>query len=195
MKRIGIFADVSNLYYCIGMKYADRKLDYAAYLKFVKELGRLHVAYAYGAQLENEAMGFIHCLKNIGFTPKYKTPKTYRSSGQTKHKADWDVGIAIDIVMNVHNLDMIVLGSADGDLCPVVEWAQKHSTQVIILACGISKDLRDLADRAIEIPESLLEKKNAKPIRRSVSDSRKRDEPIRKEPGPNDRPIPLSFEI
>lgn len=178
MKHIAIFADVSNLYYCIGMKYPDRKLNYAAYYEYISELGLIEQAIAYGAQLEREAEGFIYCLKSAGFEPKYKTPKTYRSDGKIKRKADWDVGIAIDMVNFADTIDLMVLGSADGDLCPVVGWVQNRGIQVIILACGISRDLRELATKAIEIPQSLLEKKNDRLIQRSVSDSGKRPESI-----------------
>lgn len=178
MKRIGLFIDVSNIYYCIGMKYSERKLDYSAYYQYVAELGELAVAFAYGAQLENEASGFIHCLREAGYTPKYKVPKTYRSDGKIKRKADWDVGIAMDIVQTVDRLDMVLLGSADGDLCPVVEWVQKRGIMVIVLACGISRELRNLADKAIEIPESLLEKKNEH-IQRQLGDSSQRAELVK----------------
>ncbi|MEK0324965.1 MAG: NYN domain-containing protein [Nitrosopumilus sp.] len=175
MKHIAIFADVSNLYYCIGMKYPDRKLNYAAYYEYISELGLIEQAIAYGAQLEREAEGFIYCLKSAGFEPKYKTPKTYRSDGKIKRKADWDVGIAMDLVRLAldKQYDMLVLGSADGDLCPLVEWLKELGIIVIILACGISRDLRLLADQAIEIPESLLENKNVNTIQQKSSDSRK----------------------
>lgn len=190
MKRIGIFVDVSNLYYCIGMKYPERKLNYAAYMAYVKELGLLHVAYAYGAQLENEASGFIHCLKASGFIPKYKTPKTYRSDGKIKRKADWDVGIAMDIVQTIDRLDLIILGSADGDLCPVVDWAQRRGATVVVLACGISRELRELSDQAIEIPESLLEKKNVNTVQSRISDSSQRSEPSELSVRGSDQPVP-----
>lgn len=195
MKRIGIFADVSNLYYCIGMKYPERKLDYAAYMAYIKELGALSVAYAYGAQLENEASGFIHCLKATGFTPKYKTPKTYKFDGRIKRKADWDVGIAIDIVQTIDRLDIVVLGSADGDLCPVVDWAQRHGATVVVLACGISRELRELSDQAIEIPESLLEKKNVHTIQSKISYSSERSQPTDQSVRGSDQPVPDGIEI
>ena len=162
-KRIGVFMDVSNLYYCIGKKYNQRKLDYGAYLDYVKELGDVQHALAYGAQMNNEAAGFIHCIRQKGYEPKYKTPKDYHNRDNFKRKCDWDVGIAIDIVRMIDRMDMIILGTADGDLRPVVEWAKEHGVDVIVLACGISRELKDVATKFIEIPESMLEKtKNGK---------------------------------
>lgn len=159
-KRLGIFADVSNLYYCINKKYPNRKLDYRKYYKFIKDLGEVNVAIAYGAQLANQATGFIYVLKQIGFQTKFKTPKTYINEdiGLTvKRKADWDVGITMDIVQTIDRIDMIILGSGDGDMLAVVEWAISKGVDVVVIATGISKDLKEKATKFIEIPESLLE--------------------------------------
>ena len=156
-KRIGVFVDVSNLYYCISKKFQDRKLDYAKYWDFIKELGDIQQAIAYGAQVNNEASNFIYCLKQVGFLTKYKSPKSYSHQANFKRKADWDVGIAIDIVNMIDRFDMIILGTADGDLVPAVEWAQQRGVDVVVFACGISRDLKNIARQFIEIPESLLE--------------------------------------
>jgi uncharacterized LabA/DUF88 family protein len=156
-KRIGVFCDVSNLYYCIGKKFDKRKLDYRAYLQYARDLGEVQHAIAYGAQLNNEASGFIHCLKQIGFEAKYKSPKDYHNRDNFKRKADWDVGIAIDIVRMLDRLDMIILGTADGDLKALVEYAKERGVDVVVLACGISRELKDSATKFIEIPESMLE--------------------------------------
>jgi len=159
-KRIGIFVDISNLYYCIGKKYPNRKLDYRKYLKFIKDIGEVQIAIAYGAQISGQANGFIYCLKQIGFQTKFKSPKTYNNEENNfliKRKADWDVGIAMDIVNMIDRVDMIILGTGDGDMLPVVEWAMSKGVEVVVIATGISKDLKDHCTKFIEIPESLLE--------------------------------------
>jgi len=161
-KRIGIFMDVANLYGTVGVKYGSRKLDYRAYYEYVKDFGDIVMCNAYGSQMNNEAAGFINCLKSIGYHPKYKRIKSYTKEGYTKHKADWDVGIAIDIVKAIANLDMVILGSADGDFQPLTQWILEQGKQVIVLACGISRDLRETCTDAIEVPESMLEDKYEK---------------------------------
>ena len=154
--RIGIFIDVSNLYYCVGKKF-NRKLDYKKYYTYVEQLGDIKQAIAYGAQLKNEARGFIHCLEEVGFTPKYKKPKIFHNDGKVRHKADVDVDIAMDIVRKINSLDLIILGCADSDLAPVVDWSQECGVNVIVLATGIAHELRTAAYSSIEIPESFLE--------------------------------------
>lgn len=159
MKRLGVFVDVSNIYYCIRKKYEDRKLDYQKYLNFITDFGELTKVIAYGSQLGNEATGFIHCLQKIGFQTKFKSVKSFNNDDELRRKADWDVGITMDIVNMIDRFDMIILGTADGDLKPVVTWASQRGVDVVILACGISRDLKDTATEFIEIPESLLEVK------------------------------------
>ncbi|KKN32659.1 hypothetical protein LCGC14_0811510 [marine sediment metagenome] len=160
MKRIGVFVDVSNIYYCVGKKYEYRKLDYRKYLDFIRDFGELTKVIAYGSQMSNEASGFIHCLEKIGFQTKFKAVKTYTQNQELRRKADWDVGITMDIVNMIDRFDMILLGTADGDLSPVVDWAIRRGVDVVILACGISRDLKELATEFIEIPESLLEEQS-----------------------------------
>lgn len=156
-KRIGIFADVSNIYYCVGKKYDGRKLDYKKYLEFTKDLGEIQKAIAYGAQLGDEAEGFIFRLKKIGYIIKYKTPKAYHNDSVLRRKADWDVGIAVDMISMLGHFDLIILGTADGDLVPAVEYIRARDVDIVAFACGISRDLKDAATKYIEIPESLLE--------------------------------------
>jgi len=189
INRIGLFVDVSNLYYCILKRFNNRKLDYAKYMAAVKGKNNVYRAFAYGAQLDNEADLFINRLQEFGYFPKYKKPKQFENpeyridfgplekvaaqdreaqktltmiqgifhSKRDTRKADWDVGMAIDIVKLANRLDVVVIGSADSDLAPVVEWVQYHGCQCIVFACNISKEMRDVADVAIEINESLLD--------------------------------------
>ena len=157
MKRIGVFVDVSNIYYCVQRAYNKRKLDYRKYLEYVASLGEVKRAIAYGCQIRDEAKGFIQCLEYAGFETKFKGVKSYREEAGLRRKADWDVGIAIDIVRLVENLDIVILGTADGDLVPVVEWCIERGIKVIVFACGVSKDLKETATEFFEIPESLLE--------------------------------------
>ena len=153
MKRIGLFVDVSNLYYCVSSKY-NKKLDYSKLLNYIKDLGKIEAAVAYGAQMNNEANNFIKCIKEYGYDIRYKEPKSY----EKKRKADWDVGITVEVMTRSDEFDMVVLGTADGDFIPLVEHLLRQNKNVVVLASGISRELAEIATKAIEIPESLLEK-------------------------------------
>jgi uncharacterized LabA/DUF88 family protein len=157
MKRLAVFVDVSNIYYCVGKRFNGRKLDYAKYIEYVRGLGDIHEAIAYGAQIGDEARGFIHCLKQLDFTTRYKTPKAYTNDDVVRRKADWDVGITLDMVNLVDRVDLMILGTADGDLTEAVKWVQARGVKVLVVASGISRELKKQADEFVEIYEDMLE--------------------------------------
>ncbi len=159
MKKVGVFADVSNLWFCINKKFDKNRLNYAAFLEYAIRDGELYRAYAYGAQMEKEASPFLNRLVDLGFTTKYKRPKVFRSEGQEVRKADWDVGLAMDVVRLLPRIDVCVIGTGDGDLTPLVEYVQKSGVLVHIIGCNISYELKEVADICTEIDESLLEGK------------------------------------
>jgi len=158
-KVIYVAADLSNLYHCIRKTFGGAKLDFGKLLGWIGDHGEIIEAVAYGSQVKNEAQRFIHCLHKLGWNTKYKRTRTYESS---KRKANWDVGISMDIVRMIESSEVntVVLCSADGDFKELVEYCTLHEVETIILACGISGDLKATATTVIEIPESLLENKD-----------------------------------
>lgn len=163
--RIGLFVDIFSLYYCVGRKFQDpdtdetRKLDYDKYLKLIKTHGEVIRALAYGVQRDNEAQGFITCLKHLGFEPKYKAPLILHADDKEIRRADWGVGIALDVVRMLDRVDLIVIGSADPGLAPLVEFVIEHGLPCFVVACGIPKDLKRAATKFIELTEDVLESK------------------------------------
>ena len=163
--NIALFADVGNLYYCVGKRFEGgkpnyAKLDYAKLYAIAASFGTLSRAFAYGSQVSDEAINFINCLKKLGYDPKYKCPKTVESEGnKIVRKSNWNVGIAMDVVRMIEHkrVDVVILASADADLVPLVQWVKDHGVRCIVLACGISRELKDAADQFIEIGEEYLE--------------------------------------
>ena len=149
-KRVGVFADVSNLYHCIQTTYKS-KLNYKFLMDICKTKGEVFRAIAYGAYVGHEADAFQTYLESSGFTPKFKPAKKIRHGDDIIHKADWDVGIAMDIVKTIDRMDIIVLATADSDLVPVVEWAIERGVDVIIIGCNISHELKEVATEWREI--------------------------------------------
>ena len=150
--RVGVFIDVGNQFYCINKKWPSRKLNYEKYLTQTKTFGTIARAFAYGTQVNNTASRFIVALHHLGYEPQYK---------QVEKKVwySWCVGIAMDIVRLVINnkVDTIIIGSSDRSIAPVISWAKEQGIQVIVMGCGINKELKTVCDRWIEINDSMLE--------------------------------------
>lgn len=156
--EIAFFVDISNLFYCIGKRFVGKKIDYEKLLTRASEFGSLRRAIAYGTQIEDEAKNFITCLKRLGYDTKYKQAKTIEIEEKKFIKyTSWSVGIAMDVVRIVPRIDTVIIGSADSELAPLVQWIKDQGVKTIVLACGISRELKEIADSYIEINESLLE--------------------------------------
>lgn len=155
MKRIGVFVDTSDIYHHVIRQHRNRKLSYKSYLDFIGDFGEVVQAVAYGSQSSNDAAGFIRALKKAGYQTKFKDI-------QSSYETEWNVGITIDVVQMAQRLDIVVLGSSDPDLEPLVGWCLRQGISVYVIACNVGSLLRSRATECIEIPESLLEdKKNA----------------------------------
>jgi len=153
MKLVGLFVDVSDLYTNIDRKYNGRKLDYKKYLTFAKGDNQLYRAIAYGGQIGNKSIDFITYLRYVGYEPKYKE---YDATERKDFRANWDVGITIDIVTQLDRIDIVYLGSSSKRLIPLVDYIQSRGRICHIFACNINHDLLIRANSYTEITEDLL---------------------------------------
>jgi len=163
MKTVGIFADVSSLFYCVGKKFPDRKLDYGQLRELVVGSDTIYRAVAYGVQAKDEATKFITCLKKIGFEPKYKQPRSRQGGDGVVRliKTNWNVSIALDVVNMIDKLDIVAICSSDPELAPIVEYVKARGKKCTIVSCGIPRELRAVADTCIEITPECLEEAKA----------------------------------
>jgi uncharacterized LabA/DUF88 family protein len=118
MKKIAIFVDVQNIYYTVKQQYSCN-FDYNAFWRKVTKDRQVVKAYAYATSKGDEKQSqFQNILRGIGFELKL-TPYLQRADGSKK--ADWDVGITLDMLDTAKDVDVIILASGDGDFTRVVE--------------------------------------------------------------------------
>jgi len=117
-EKISIFVDVQNVYYTCRQAY-DRNFDYNEFWAKVTKGREVVSAFAYATERGDEKQTqFQNILRAIGFTVLLK-PVLKRLDGSTK--ADWDVGIALDVYEAAPHCDRIVLASGDGDFAILLE--------------------------------------------------------------------------
>jgi uncharacterized LabA/DUF88 family protein len=122
VKKIAIFADVQNIYYTTRQAYG-RQFNYRKLWQQISSEGEIVSATAYATQRgDDQLIKFQDALKHIGFTVKLK-PYIQRSDGSAK--GDWDVGITIDVLEAVKNVDTVILLSGDGDFDLLLEKIKK----------------------------------------------------------------------
>jgi uncharacterized LabA/DUF88 family protein len=141
-------------------RHRGQKINYPKLLRYLdKEFGTVILKIGYGAAKEGESLKFQEMLKGLGVQLKYKEPKKLYKKGKTIFKADHDVKIAVDMVTKVDLLDRIILCSADGDMAPAVEYVMDKGLDVVVMASGISHELKDIATASIEITEEFIDKR------------------------------------
>ena len=152
--RVSVFIDVGNQFHCISKRWPGQKLDYKKYLDLAKTFGQIDRSFAYGTQIEDTAVKFITALSHLGYETRYK---------QVEKNVwySWCAGMSMDIVRLVTNdkVDTVVIGNSDRCMTSVITWAKERGVRVIIIGCGINKELKDLCDKWVEINAGMLEQK------------------------------------
>lgn len=192
---IGVFVDIISIHKNTKRAY-NAKLDYRAYLERIAKEGRISRAFAYGAQIKDEAKKFISFLKNAGFDVKYCRAKdeiTYPENvlrGLEKifnlpsddkvfeylrnkidinepviipsvQQTDRTMDMVIDILRSIDRLEIVVIGSSNPRIIPIVNYLKEKGIRVIIFSCNIPRHLRNAADVWWEISDRFLEEEKA----------------------------------
>jgi len=111
-QKIGIFVDVQNIYYTCRQAY-QASFDYNKFWAEITHGREVVSAIAYATDRgDAKQTQFQNILRAIGFTVKLK-PMLNRHDGTAK--ADWDVGIALDVFEAAEHCDRVILASGDGD--------------------------------------------------------------------------------
>lgn len=139
-----LFVDVENLYRSIGKRFNGR-LDYDKYLKLLEtRFGTpVQVRHAYGSQKAKSVSGFISLLKNLGFTTKFDVG------------VDWNVPITLAAMQMAGPGTLVILGSNNKNLAPLVEALQAKGARTFVCGCYIHPSLKNLSEYH-EITEDLL---------------------------------------
>lgn len=148
-----IFLDLSDLYHRVNRRFG-RKLNFAAVLDLFDNVSAAH---AYGIQRGNEASGFITCLQRLGFETHFKHPEIIKCGDRELKRANWGVGMTVDVVRYSRPIDTVILGSGSNNMTPLVEYLTENGFRCIVFACNVGKELRNSATEVLEITEDVLE--------------------------------------
>ena len=161
-QRIGLFVDAQNMYHSAKNLHGS-KVNFDAIFKIATQ-GRMPLCariYVVTSNTSDEEDVFFETLANQGYDVQVQDLRVF--SGGAK-KADWDVGIAVDVVRFASRLDVVVLATGDGDFVPLVEYLQYQGVQVEVMGFQSSSSHRlvETADEFIDLgsePKKFLLKK------------------------------------
>ncbi len=91
---------------------------------------------------------FHNRVRDYGFKVIQKMVRWYQDSeGESRSKANADLDLAVDVLLQSVNLDRVVLATGDGDFVQVVRALQSKGCRVEVVAFdNVSTDLRREAD-------------------------------------------------
>ncbi len=158
--KLGIFVDTTNLYHTVYRKHKGR-LCYEEYYQQIVKDNEVIIASAYGMTI-GSTDSFQNCLAYAGFETSFKTPKIIEIHDVKIKRCDWGIQMAIAVVEVIDEVDIVVLGSSDPNLYPLVSWIKGQGKDVWIVSSLIPRILKDAATKVIEIPEAWLEEEEEK---------------------------------
>lgn len=130
-QRVGVFIDTQNMYYSARSVH-KKKVDFGAIVEDGVGEGKLIRAIAYVVTTKTgDEKPFLEALQKVGIELREKELQEF-FSGQKK--ADWDVGLTVDVIRMLDMLDVIVLVSGDGDYLPLVSYCQSRGRVVEVIA-------------------------------------------------------------
>ncbi|RKX71771.1 NYN domain-containing protein [candidate division WOR-3 bacterium] len=154
-ERIAVFVDSQNLYYSVKAIYGG-KVDYNKLLYKIRGDRILVKAISYVVHPpEGDVRPFVASLEKIGYEVRLKE---IRIRGDGSAKANWDMGIALDILGILDKVDTVVLVSGDGDFVPLLSYIRDKgkTVEVYSFEASTAYDLRETADRYVPLDESVI---------------------------------------
>ena len=153
-QRVGVFIDTQNLYHCARNLF-NARVNFGAVLKDAVAGRKLVRALAYVITTEaGDEKHFFEALTKLGIETKTKDLQIFAGGAK---KADWDVGLAVDVMKMANRLDTVIIVSGDGDFVPLVEYLQNYlGVQVEVVSFGksTSSKLREVVDDFIDLGEN-----------------------------------------
>lgn len=132
-QRVGVFVDVSNMYYS-AKNLHSAKVDFGKVLKLAVGRRQLIRAFAYVIKADvGSEQDFFDALSMQGYEVRAKDLQTFYGGAK---KGDWDVGICMDAIRLLDKIDVIVLVSGDGDYKDLLDYAKSRGVRCEIIAFG-----------------------------------------------------------
>lgn len=124
------FVDASNIIY--GAKAEGWFIDQKKLIIYLKEKFNVSKAFFYyGKDSKNKNKeNFLKRLKEFGYILRVKEIKKYGR----KSKANCDVDLTMDILLQINRYDRVIVLSGDGDFLPLYEYLKKSKKQIIIIS-------------------------------------------------------------
>jgi len=152
-QRVNIFIDTQNIYHSAKNLY-EAKVDFKKLVDLLTGERKLVQAFAYVIRSEftSKEIDFFEALVRQGIYLRIKELQVYPDGSK---KADWDIGIAVDVIRFSGLVDVVILVTGDGDFSHLVEYLQNQGKLVEIAGFSqtTSTKLKEVADFYYDLNE------------------------------------------
>lgn len=169
-QRVAIFIDTQNLYHSAKANFRS-VVNYEELIRVAVNGRKLVRAFAYVIRSEDTSEEkFFGALEELGIENRVKDLQVFHTGAK---KADWDVGIAVDMIRLTEKVDVVVLASGDGDFLEVIRYCQSRGVRVELMAFEktTNSKLKEEVDYFVDLGERnadfLLSGRRKMPARRS----------------------------
>ena len=148
-QRVGVFVDVSNMYYS-AKNLHQSKVDFSRVLKTAVSRRMLIRAFAYVIKADVGAeKDFFEALSLQGFEVRAKELQVFYGGAK---KGDWDVGLCMDAIRLMDKVDVMVLVSGDGDYADLLDYAKSRGVRTEVIGFG-----RNTSGKLVEQADDFLD--------------------------------------
>jgi uncharacterized LabA/DUF88 family protein len=148
-RRVGVFVDSANIHASAQGAF-NKKVRYEKLLELAVGNNKLYRAIIYAVRhesvnAENTVSHWQTRMEQFGYEVRMKDIQRW---GDGRTKADWDVGLTMDVVRMLDQIDEVILVSGDGDFVPLVRYCQSNGriVRVISVENSTNSELKNITD-------------------------------------------------
>lgn len=153
--KIAVFIDAANIE--LSAKDKDWRVDYKKLYRWLRDLGKIRYVGFYTVRFDTPRHdAFLTLLKKTGYKLITKPLKFIKDKSNKKghmRKANFDVEIAVDVVVQKDSFDTLFLFSGDSDFAYLLKELKKIGKIVVVISMKhhIAKELIEKADLYLDL--------------------------------------------
>ena len=146
--KTSVYIDAANMFY--SQKTMSFKINYQKLYRFIATSFNMRlISYYTGYDPQNEKqLKFLAKLEGFGYRVVSKPIKRINSKRKRVDKANVDVELAIDAVLECDSYNNFIIASGDSDFGYLLQVLKQKSKNILVMSSRghISKELRQLSD-------------------------------------------------